>query len=328
MRAISQEVGLVFAFHFLHIRSSNDYDYDYDYDYDKYSLLNSPLHNSSPHGSSLRYALNYRSPNFNHPLVPSEGTRASAALELAGLGGILGGDVSFAKAEAMVQQITPVGPRNVSGGPGAALSVSAKVGVLRSLSGQDSRIPDRFFLGGPLTFRGFRNRGVGCRSEAVPERSSGQGGSATLDGAGAGFALGGDLLFCTHAALSFPLLPFSSVAQALRLRGRVHATAGMLRRWGQDGDVGDGARAGTGLGARDGRGGTSAYVSGLASRASTAIDSALGCPSRNLAASAGVGVAMPLPFGRMEVNYNYVLRRGAGDREAGGFGWGLGVHWM
>ncbi|CAO3650484.1 unnamed protein product [Cunninghamella blakesleeana] len=44
-----------------------------------------------------------------------------------------------------------------------SLSIGGKAGYLTSLDGKDINVSDRFYLGGPLSVRGFKNGGIGAR---------------------------------------------------------------------------------------------------------------------------------------------------------------------
>ncbi|KAJ7360059.1 sorting and assembly machinery component 50 [Desmophyllum pertusum] len=86
--------------------------------------------------------------------LPSEGYLLKLAQELAGLGG----DVRFLKHNLEYQH-------SVELLKDVILSWSFQGGNLRPLFGTPSRINDRFFLGGPLSVRGFGTKGIGPRSE-------------------------------------------------------------------------------------------------------------------------------------------------------------------
>ncbi|RQM26610.1 hypothetical protein B5M09_002373 [Aphanomyces astaci] len=126
----------------------------------------------------------------------AEGTAVSA--EVAGLWG----DVQFVKGEAEVQHNIPIGPVAFHH-PIFNIMLSSRVGAVHSY-GTDklrpARISDRFFLGGPLSLRGFNHKGVGPR--ANPD----DGGVKTGD------ALGGEVFYSVGASLGFPFpLPLLAV---------------------------------------------------------------------------------------------------------------------
>ncbi|CAH3131162.1 unnamed protein product [Porites lobata] len=85
--------------------------------------------------------------------LPTEGYFLKLSQELAGLGG----DVRFFKNSLEYQQ-------NVEVLKDVILSWTFQGGNLRPLFGAPSLINDRFFLGGPLSVRGFNFKGIGPRS--------------------------------------------------------------------------------------------------------------------------------------------------------------------
>ena len=120
----------------------------------------------------------------NSPVDPTGGYRLRLSQEFAGLGG----DVTYSKTSASAKAFTSFF--------GEDLIVSAEVegGALTSDSG-DSRITDRFFLGGD-TLRGFEVGGIGPRDVC---NSCGAAGGAVDD------ALGGNLYAVGRVEASFPL---------------------------------------------------------------------------------------------------------------------------
>ncbi|XP_075209779.1 sorting and assembly machinery component 50 homolog [Lycorma delicatula] len=99
--------------------------------------------------SSLRHiiSLDYR----DSPIFPNYGMFLQCTSEFAGLGG----NVGFLKHEVQLQQNIEVFPDTVMQG---ALSGGW---MKRVDDSKNIFICDRFFLGGPLSLRGFNNRGVG-----------------------------------------------------------------------------------------------------------------------------------------------------------------------
>lgn len=83
-------------------------------------------------------------------IMPTSGYSYKLSGELAG---ILESRVRFAKGEAETTWATSLGH-------GFSLAAGLRAGVLKSFARQ-SQINDRFFLGGPLTVRGFRHNGLG-----------------------------------------------------------------------------------------------------------------------------------------------------------------------
>ena len=105
------------------------------------------------------------------------------------------------------------------------------MGVLQPLMGDVTRLPDRFFLGGPLQLKGFRTKGLGPR--------------AKIDGKGfdAAGAKGGDAYFAAGAAIT-TMLP-SQALQAANARLHAFANCGnnvaISQRRGQGGSRSDGS---------------------------------------------------------------------------------------
>lgn len=129
-------------------------------------------------------ALTYTLDKRNSPVDPTAGYRLKLSQEFAGLGG----DVTYSKTSASAKAFTSFF--------GEDLIVSAEVegGSLTSDSG-DSRITDRFFLGGD-SLRGFEVGGIGPRDVC---NSCGAAGGAVDD------ALGGNLYAVGRLEASFPL---------------------------------------------------------------------------------------------------------------------------
>ncbi|KAL9955992.1 hypothetical protein ACROYT_G037404 [Oculina patagonica] len=107
-------------------------------------------------GHSLKSALRHTIvvDKRDNMALPTEGYFLKLAQEFAGLGG----DVRFLKHHLEYQH--SVEPLN-----DVILSWSFQGGNLQPLFGTPSRINDRFFLGGPLSVRGFSTKGIGPRSE-------------------------------------------------------------------------------------------------------------------------------------------------------------------
>lgn len=107
-------------------------------------------------GHSLKSALKHTVvvDKRDNMVFPTEGYFLKLAQEFAGLGG----DVRFLKHNLEYQH-------SVELLQDVILSCSFQGGNLRPLFGTPTRINDRFFLGGPLSIRGFSTRGIGPRSE-------------------------------------------------------------------------------------------------------------------------------------------------------------------
>ncbi|KAF9115019.1 hypothetical protein BGX27_009238 [Mortierella sp. AM989] len=105
-------------------------------------------------GHSLKSALTHMWVHDmrDEPLMPSTGHFVRVIQEYAGLGG----DVEHLRQEVEAQ----IARSNDSG---YIVTATAKSGYLHSLNGKKSRISDRFFLGGPMSVRGFKSFGLGPR---------------------------------------------------------------------------------------------------------------------------------------------------------------------
>ncbi|KAG0280010.1 hypothetical protein BGZ95_011596 [Linnemannia exigua] len=105
-------------------------------------------------GHSLKSALTHMWVHDmrDEPLLPSTGHYVRVIQEYAGLGG----DVNHIRQEIEAQVAR-------SNNAGYILSATVKSGYLHSLNGKPSKISDRFFLGGPMSVRGFKSNGLGPR---------------------------------------------------------------------------------------------------------------------------------------------------------------------
>jgi len=103
-------------------------------------------------GNSFKSAIYHRyvKDTRNDSMLPSRGSLFKFYQELAGLGG----DVQFLKHEVETQWNYPLGK-------GFSLSSSLRGGLLLPLMNSKTRINDRFFIGGPLSVRGFNHYGLG-----------------------------------------------------------------------------------------------------------------------------------------------------------------------
>ncbi|KAJ9654898.1 hypothetical protein H2201_008922 [Coniosporium apollinis] len=102
------------------------------------------------------------------PLLPSRGYFMKSTTEIAGFGP-LKGDVGFGKVELESQAAIPIPVPGIEGESGVSFTAGLRAGMLYPLTvgGGDipvqSRINDRFQLGGPTDVRGFRLSGLGPR---------------------------------------------------------------------------------------------------------------------------------------------------------------------
>ena len=211
--------------------------------------------------NSVQYTLNLD--GRDHPVTPTQGGLFRCESELAGFGG----DVSFAKAKVTTQVFQPLF------GLPFVLGVTLRGGLLCPLSTlgnayNESHVSDRFWMGGPLDFRGFTYKGVGPRS------------AEKTIGAKGGDSLGGDIMWSIGTALSFPREPLDIG----NIRGQFFLNAGNLTEWG----------------------------------------ASFRTIVRGARASCGLGVILPLPIGRLEATYAYVLRSNGSDQTRG-FQLGFGI---
>uniref|UniRef100_K3W6Z5 POTRA domain-containing protein n=1 Tax=Globisporangium ultimum (strain ATCC 200006 / CBS 805.95 / DAOM BR144) TaxID=431595 RepID=K3W6Z5_GLOUD len=131
------------------------------------------------------------------------------------------GDVKFVKAEVAGQKHYAFGPV-LFGLPILNFSFTYHLGAVKSYGSDENRparISDRFFLGGPMSLRGFNHKGVGPRA------------SPRDGGVAAGDSLGGELSYNGSASVGFPC-PMPLLAM-LGIRGQFFANAGNLTTWGR-----------------------------------------------------------------------------------------------
>jgi outer membrane protein insertion porin family len=104
----------------------------------------------------------------DYPLLPSRGYYAKTTSEIAGWGP-LQGDVAFWKSEVEAQGAVPIPLPGVKGDSGVSFTSGLRAGVLYPLplgfesKPENSRLNDRFHIGGPADVRGFRLSGLGPR---------------------------------------------------------------------------------------------------------------------------------------------------------------------
>ncbi|KAA8493510.1 SAM50-like protein SPAC17C9.06 [Porphyridium purpureum] len=157
--------------------------------------------------SSIRHA--WTKDARDDPVFPTEGHLLAAELELAGLGM---GDVSHLRTDVGAQYHVSVGPI-----PDTTLSGVGKAGVVVPLSPLGkTKVHDRFFLGGPQSFRGFRTKGVGPH-----------------DGKD---ALGGDMYYTLMAMLSIPVPQENVLRRWIDSKLHLFVTMGDIITYEQGGD--------------------------------------------------------------------------------------------
>ncbi|KAK3064343.1 hypothetical protein LTS18_008060 [Coniosporium uncinatum] len=231
------------------------------------------------------------------PLLPSRGYLLKSVTELAGFGP-LQGDAAFAKFEVESQAAVPVPIPGIKGDSGVSFTAGLRGGLLyplplgfdTSAPVQQSRINDRFQLGGPTDVRGFRLAGLGPR-----------------DGKD---AVGGDVFAAGGASL---LLPLPGVGKDTPLRLQLFVNGGRLlalkaiSKAKSEGDEGQGSQMRIGDVATSMR--------------QTLRELQNGLPS----CAAGVGLVYAHPVARFEVNFSLplVLRRGEEGRKGVSFGVGM-----
>lgn len=118
-------------------------------------------------GDSLKSSISHTWTNDqrDYPLLPSRGYLLKSSFELAGYGP-LQGDVAFSKSEFESQAAIPL---PIPYFEGSAFTIGLRGGLLYPLAlgssstPTQSRINDRFQLGGPSDVRGFRLSGLGPR---------------------------------------------------------------------------------------------------------------------------------------------------------------------
>ena len=193
----------------------------------QYDASSTIINNARPSlKSSVHYTLNLD--GRDSPVNPTSGGLFRCESEMAGFGG----DVRFAKAKVTTQLF-----QALRGLP-FVLGITLRGGVLCPFSTlgnayNESHVIDRFWLGGPLDFRGFQYKGVGPRS---PEKTI---------GAKGGDSLGGDITWSVGTSLSFPREQLSIG----NIRGQLFFNAGNLTEWGASlRTIIRGARAACGVG--------------------------------------------------------------------------------
>lgn len=231
----------------------------------------------------------------NNPLLPTSGQFLKTNVELAGVGP-LRGDVAFAKLEAEGQNSIPIPIPFINRDLGISLTVSLRGGLLYplALGGRtaptQSRINDRFFLGGPTDVRGFRFSGLGPHDHSD--------------------AVGGDVFAAGGLSL---LAPFPRVGKESPLRlqafvngGRLLSLRHVAREKSSD--------VGSNMSARDMRQAVGAAIQELGD----------GLPSM----AAGVGVVYALPVARFELNFSLPLVMRRGEEARKGVQLGVGISFL
>jgi outer membrane protein insertion porin family len=203
-------------------RSKNGHQHEFGYS-GIWRQITSLAENASPTiradaGDSFKSSLMHTWINDkrDYPMLPNKGYLMKTVSELAGYGP-LSGDTSFFKSEAESQVALPFGDTGIT------LTAGLRGGLLYPLSQggspapQQSRINDRFQLGGPTNVRGFRLGGLGPH-----------------DGPD---AVGGDIYAAGGASLLFPV-PRVGKETPLRLQAFVNGGRLLsLKNGGKEGSV-------------------------------------------------------------------------------------------
>ena len=257
-------------------------------------------------GDSFKSSLahTYTRDTRNHPLLPLSGTLFKSNFELAGIGP-LGGDVSFAKLELESQAAHTLHEQS-----GVSMTAGLRGGVLYPLPlGNDlnaplqqSRINDRFNLGGPSDVRGFRFAGLGPR-----------------DG---GDSVGGDVYAAGGASILFP---FPRVGKETPLRLQVFLNGGRLvslqdqRPFQQPSSTqsapSEKQTAEAPLGNKDTQSNVLAAIKDLGN-------------GEYPSCAAGVGVVYAMDVARFEVNFSLPLVLRKGEEARKGVGLGIGISFL
>lgn len=222
------------------------------------------------------------------PMLPSRGFLLKTVSELAGAGP-LKGDVAFGKFQFDSQAVVPVPIPGVEGDSGISFTAGLRGGLLcpLTLSGSEkpaqSRLNDRFQLGGPTDVRGFRLSGLGPR-----------------DGQD---AVGGDVFAAGGASLLFPV---PGMAKDTPLRIQTFINGGRLL-----------ALKDT---TKSKEGGTDSR-NVAESVKSTIKELAVGLPS--CAAGVGLVYAHPVARFELNFSLPLVMRKGEEGRKGLSFGVGL-----
>ena len=105
-------------------------------------------------GHTLRSAIQHSiiSDGRNDPILPTSGNLFKHLVEFAGLGG----NVKYIKSELELQLNKEIINDIIFG-------MSFQAGAMHSIGDEGTAINDRFFVGGPLSIRGFQMKGIGPR---------------------------------------------------------------------------------------------------------------------------------------------------------------------
>lgn len=231
----------------------------------------------------------------DNPLLPSVGTLLKTTTEVAGVGP-LAGDVAFAKAEVESQVAVPLIRENL----GISFTAGMRGGLLYPLAlgrdplgttPQNSRINDRFTLGGPTDVRGFRLAGLGPRDDND--------------------SVGGDVYAAGGASL---YLPFPRVGKDVPLRLQLFMNGGRLLGL-QD------PRSATEKNASSG-------LLSPADMRSSVRDAVTELGREMPSIAAGLGVVYAMPVARFELNFSLPLVVRKDEEARKGLSLGVGISFL
>lgn len=106
-------------------------------------------------GHSLKSAIQHSitSDGRDNYILPKSGNLFKQSVEFSGLGG----DVKYVKSELELQLNKELFSDMI-------LGLSFQAGAMRAIGEEETHVSDRFFLGGPMSIRGFKMRGIGPRA--------------------------------------------------------------------------------------------------------------------------------------------------------------------
>ncbi|KAK4526811.1 hypothetical protein GAYE_SCF28MG4728 [Galdieria yellowstonensis] len=144
--------------------------------------------------SSIKHS--YEIDSRDNVQAPIQGNLFSVHSELAGLGG----NVRYLRQQLETQLHIPIADTEASWG------IACRLGYLYTPKSYSSTVLDRFYLGGPNSFRGFQTRGVGPWEKEDP--------------------LGGELFYTIFSSLSIPLGVKGVLGNLFQPRAHIFATVG------------------------------------------------------------------------------------------------------
>ncbi|KAK3070181.1 hypothetical protein LTR53_010903 [Teratosphaeriaceae sp. CCFEE 6253] len=247
-------------------------------------------------GDSFKSSLTHTWTNDTRdsPMLPSRGYLLKTVTELAGVGP-LQGDVGFGKFQFDSQAAVPIPIPGIQGDSGISLTAGLRGGLLYPLTpgGQtqptQSRLNDRFQLGGPSDVRGFRLSGLGPR-----------------DGQD---AVGGDVFAAGGASLLMPL-PWVGKDTPLRLQAFINGGRLLALKSAAGSDSAGNAKD-------------------AAQKAAGSLMDTMSELTRQLpSAAAGVGLVYAHPAARFELNFSLPLVVRKGEEGRKGLSFGVGIDFL